>query len=100
MWVRQVLGVPGTTGDLRRVQHSRLHVSRHVQLCGLALALVVVLGLVTLVPLLRLVGAFLVVEGELEPAAAIVVLGGTVPFRALAAADIYRAGWAPTVVLV
>ena len=45
-------------------------------------------------------GAVLVVEDPLEPAAGIVVLGGHVPLRAMEAADLYRAGWAPRLVLV
>jgi uncharacterized SAM-binding protein YcdF (DUF218 family) len=49
--------------------------------------------------LLRAAAAFLVVEDPLQPAAAIVVLGGGTPFRALEAAALYRAGWAPRVVL-
>jgi hypothetical protein len=38
-----------------------------------------------------------VVADQLEPARAIVVLSGRVPFRAMEAASIYRAGWAPEV---
>ena len=43
------------------------------------------------------VGTWLVVSDELAPSAAIVVLSGEVPFRAMEAADIYNAGWAPEV---
>ncbi|MBI1748986.1 MAG: YdcF family protein [Acidobacteria bacterium] len=50
--------------------------------------------------LLRGVATFLVVEDVLAPAQAIVVLGGQLPFRAIAGANLYRAGWAPRVVLV
>ena len=63
----------------------------------LAAVMLVVLGYA---PLLRGIGAVLVVEDLLEPAAAIVVMGGHLPFRALEAADLYRAGWAPRVVVV
>jgi hypothetical protein len=49
---------------------------------------------------LRLLGTFLVVEEPLEPAAAIIVLAGQMPQRETEAAAIYRAGWAPRVVLV
>jgi uncharacterized SAM-binding protein YcdF (DUF218 family) len=42
-------------------------------------------------------GTFLLVEDTLRPAAAIVVLGGEVPFRPMKAAAIYREGWAQEV---
>jgi uncharacterized SAM-binding protein YcdF (DUF218 family) len=45
----------------------------------------------------RGLGQWLVVADELEPARAIVVLSGRIPFRAMEAASIYRAGWAPEV---
>ena len=48
---------------------------------------------------LRRVGAFLVVEDILEPASAIVVLGGHTPLRALEAARLYKDGWAPRIIL-
>ena len=51
-------------------------------------------------PLLRSVATALIVEDALEPAAAIVALGGQVPFRPMEAAELYRAGWAPRVVVV
>lgn len=43
------------------------------------------------------VGRWLVVEDPLEKAQAIVVLSGRMPLRALSAAKIYGAGWAPEV---
>src|SRR5712692_382261 len=43
------------------------------------------------------VGGWLVVEDRLEPARAVVVLGGQVPFRAMEAARIYQRGLAPEV---
>jgi uncharacterized SAM-binding protein YcdF (DUF218 family) len=43
---------------------------------------------------------FLIVEDPLEPAAAIVVLRGQVPFREMEAAALYHAAWAPKLVLV
>lgn len=43
------------------------------------------------------IGQWLVVEDPLEPARAIVVLSGRVPFRAMEAASIYREGLAPEV---
>jgi len=42
-------------------------------------------------------GHWLVVADPLEPARAIVVLSGRVPFRAMEAATIYKGGWAPEV---
>lgn len=42
-------------------------------------------------------GRWLVVADPLEPGRAIVVLSGRVPFRAMEAASIYRAGWAQEV---
>jgi uncharacterized SAM-binding protein YcdF (DUF218 family) len=44
-------------------------------------------------------GTFLVVEQPLMPAAAIVVLAGGFPGREREAADLYRAGLAPTIVM-
>jgi uncharacterized SAM-binding protein YcdF (DUF218 family) len=63
---------------------------------AVAIALIVVFH----APLLRSVAAILIVEDALEPAAAIVVLGGQVPFRPMEAAALYRAGWAPRIVVV
>jgi uncharacterized SAM-binding protein YcdF (DUF218 family) len=49
---------------------------------------------------LRDAGEFLVVNDTLEPASAIVVLDGGSPQRETEAAKLYRAGWAPRVVIV
>jgi uncharacterized SAM-binding protein YcdF (DUF218 family) len=43
------------------------------------------------------VGSWLVVSEEPAPSAAIVVLSGEVPFRAMEGADLYNQGWAPEV---
>ncbi len=51
-------------------------------------------------PLLKGIAAALLVEDPLQPATAIIVLGGHLPFRAMEAAELYRAGWAPRVVIV
>jgi uncharacterized SAM-binding protein YcdF (DUF218 family) len=61
-----------------------------------ALILAVALGLVVMLvpPGLSRLGHWLVVADPLEPASAIVVLSGRVPFRAMEAASIYGQGWA------
>jgi uncharacterized SAM-binding protein YcdF (DUF218 family) len=68
---------------------------------GIRRAAVVLAVLGVLVVLLpwgaRGLGQWLVVADPLEPARAIVVLSGRIPFRAMEAASIYRAGWAPEV---
>ena len=51
-------------------------------------------------PILREFASFLITEDSLEPAEAIVVLGGHLPFREMEAARLYRANWAPVVVIV
>ena len=61
-----------------------------------AVLLVAVLVGLSLWALLR-VGSWLVVEDPLSRAAAIVVMGGHVPFRAMEAAALYEAKWAPEV---
>ncbi|MBI4445042.1 MAG: glycosyltransferase [Acidobacteria bacterium] len=58
------------------------------------------LGVLLHAPLLKSLGNMLLVEDSLEPAAAIVVLGGEVPFRAVEAAELYRQGWASRVLLI
>jgi uncharacterized SAM-binding protein YcdF (DUF218 family) len=50
-------------------------------------------------PLLRLVGAALIVEDALERADAIVVVAGGTPTREAAAAALLREGWAPRVIV-
>ena len=62
------------------------------------LLLVVLAGVAVLLPWgASGVGRWLVVADPLERGRAIVVLSGRVPFRAIEAASIYRAGWAPEV---
>src|SRR5205823_6205360 len=51
-------------------------------------------------PILRGLASFLIAEDSLQPAAAIVPLGGQTPFREIEAARLYHAGWAPQVVIV
>jgi uncharacterized SAM-binding protein YcdF (DUF218 family) len=62
-------------------------------------AAALLLILVTAHALPRL-GAWLVVEDPLAKADGIYVLGGTMYERPLEALDLYKAGWAPTIVLV
>ena len=50
-------------------------------------------------PILREFATRLFVEDPLEPASAIIVLSGDIPYRPLGAAQLYKAGWAPRVVL-
>ena len=66
---------------------------------GILVAAIVLAGF-SGVPLLRGVASFLIVEDPLEHAAAIISLGGQLPFRELEAAELYRAGWAPKVIIV
>jgi uncharacterized SAM-binding protein YcdF (DUF218 family) len=58
---------------------------------------VVVLLAGALVWCVRRVGVWLVVEDQLEPATAIVVLSGRMPMRAREAAKLYREGWSARV---
>ena len=67
---------------------------------GVALLVVIVLVGFAHASLFRGVASFLIVEDPLEHAAAIVVLGGQLPFREMEAAKLYRDGWAPLLVIV
>ena len=78
---------------------TQLRNSRRLQCVAVLLAGMLLMG-VAHVPILREVAAFLIIEDSLEPAAAIVALGGEPPFREMEAAKLYRAGWAPRVVIV
>ncbi len=49
--------------------------------------------------LLQSLGSYLVVENPLEPASAIIVMGGELPFRAMEAAELYKSKWAPKIIL-
>ena len=73
--------------------------SRRLQCVAVLLAGMLLVG-VAYVPLLREVAAFLIIEDSLQPAAAIVALGGDPPFREMEAAKLYRAGWASKVIVV
>ena len=61
---------------------------------------VVFLGLVLAPWAMSGIGHWLVVEDPLEPASAVVVLGGQLPFRAMEAASIFHRGWAQEVWLI
>jgi len=61
------------------------------------LAMAFLLVLVMLPPGLIGIGHWLLVDDPLEPAKAVVVFGGHVPFRAMEAADIFRKGLATEV---
>ena len=50
-------------------------------------------------PILRQLVTYLFVEDPLEAASAIVVLSGAIPYRPLEAAQLYKDGWAPRIVL-
>ena len=78
---------------------TQLRNSRRLQCVAVLLAGMLLVG-VAHVPILREVAAFLIIEDSLEPAAAIVALGGDPPFREMEAARLYHAGWAPRVVIV
>jgi uncharacterized SAM-binding protein YcdF (DUF218 family) len=67
---------------------------------GAALLVGIVLAGFAHASLLREVASFLIIEDPLQPAAAIVVLGGHAPFRQIEAARLYHAGWAPLVFVV
>jgi len=67
--------------------------------CAALLGLLVLFGLIH-VPLLRVIGSFLVVEDPLRPAAAIVILGGEPPFREMEAARLFADGWAPKIIVI
>jgi len=58
---------------------------------------VVVVGVLLLVWMGAGVGKWLVLEDPLRPAVALAVLGGKMPFRAMAAAELYRSGYAPEI---
>ena len=51
-------------------------------------------------PTLHGIASFLIIEDSLEPAAAIVVLGGQTPFRETEAARLFAQGWAPKLIVV
>ena len=64
-----------------------------------SLAILVTLVIVTVFTIPRM-SAFLVLEKDLQPAGAIVILMANTPERELEAADIYHQGYAPKIIIV
>ena len=77
---------------------TKFNSNRPLSYCAVLIG-VVLLFAVGLAPLLRIMGSFLVVEDRLQPAAAIVVLGGQTPFREMEAARLFAQGWAPKLIV-
>jgi len=74
--------------------------SRKKKWAGL-ISIFAIAGLVVFhAPILRIVATYLISEDPLGKAAAIVALGGQLPFRELEAAKYYHEGFAPIVILV
>ena len=72
---------------------------RRLAVAALLAAALVVLVVAAHRPALRLIGRALVVEDALAPADAVVIVAGGIPTREATAAGLFRAGWAPRVVL-
>lgn len=102
-----------TANDLERPRewetlstpHSRdrsivFHLNRKRVKYGAVLLTGILLLALAHLPIFRGIGSLLIVEDTLEPAAAIVALGGQTPFREIEAAKLYHAGLAPLVVIV
>lgn len=85
---------PGETGPTRQ----RLRRSRGLRLAA-GTGVVLLLLFLVHVPLLTAVAGFLSIDDRLRPAGLIYVLGGEIDTRPFLAADLYRRGLAPRVVL-
>jgi uncharacterized SAM-binding protein YcdF (DUF218 family) len=72
---------------------------RTVRITLIALLALAGLGVLTHRPLLRATGQALVVDDPREPADAIVVVAGGTPSREETAAELFRNGWAPRVLV-
>src|SRR5438093_11578004 len=81
--------------------NTKLQSSRTVGVVAILVAAMLLAGFAH-VPILREIASFLIIEDSLEPAAAIVSLGGegNPPWREIEAARLYHAGWAPRIVIV
>jgi uncharacterized SAM-binding protein YcdF (DUF218 family) len=78
---------------------NKLRNSRRLQCVAVLLASIMLVGFAH-VPILREIASFLITEDSLEPAAAIVVLGGQTPFREMEAARLFAQGWAPKLIVI
>jgi len=78
----------------------RTAASRRVLWGGGVLLAAMLLVVFAYVPILRALGSFLIIEDRLQPAAAIVVLGGQTPFREMEAARLFAQGWAPKLIVI
>jgi uncharacterized SAM-binding protein YcdF (DUF218 family) len=78
---------------------NRLKDNRAVRIIAILLSAILVAGFGH-VPILREIASFLIVEDPLQPADAIIALGGQTPFREIEAARLYHAGLAPQIVIV
>ena len=78
---------------------TKLQTNRSFQCVSVLVAGLLLAGLAS-APILRGIALFLIVEDSLEHAAAIVALAGGTPFREMEAANVYRAGLAPQVIIV
>jgi uncharacterized SAM-binding protein YcdF (DUF218 family) len=77
-------------GDLPKFSSSRRLKQRGIAAASLAAVILCFLAFTRL-------GHWIVLQDPLEKADSIVVFGGDLPYRAMEAADLYRAGWAPEV---
>jgi uncharacterized SAM-binding protein YcdF (DUF218 family) len=78
---------------------TKLQSSRSIQCVAVLVAGLLLAGFAG-APILREIAAFLIVEDPFGRVATIVPLQGQTPFREMEAAKLYRAGWAPQVVIV
>jgi len=73
--------------------------TRRAAIAALSLLALVLLAWAVHAPVLRWLAWNLSIEDDLAEADAIVVVAGGTPFRERAAADLYRQGWAPRVLI-
>jgi len=78
---------------------TRFRNSRRLQCVAMLLAGMLLVGFAH-VPIPREIASFLIIEDSLEPAAAIVALGGEPPFREMEAARLFAERWAPKVIVI
>ena len=80
-----------------RLSNSDKGVLRVTRKAGIYAIATVTFVAIAIVLFLRSLGGWLVTADPLQPAGAIVVFGGHLPFRAIEAASLYHDGWAPQV---